>query len=109
MPVATCVLTVPTESIDPSRIVDGWAARAGIGADEMTVNLVHARQGGKRYTATASLHLPSVWPERDVAALGTGLAAALAVELDCDLGEILVLTTVLTPGQVVEQGTVVDW
>ncbi len=59
--------------------------------------------------STASLALPSMWPDRDALALGTGLAAARTDELACDVAGILLITASLSPGQVVEHGTVVSW
>jgi hypothetical protein len=45
----------------PQSIVDRWSDRAGIAADEMTVNVLRADQAGKAYQATAWLYLPPLW------------------------------------------------
>lgn len=76
-------------------------APLGIGAEEMTVNLVRVDQGGKRYAAMAWLQLPSLWSDDEVVALGEGLAAALAEALAVDPAALQVLTTVLESGSVI--------
>ena len=76
MPIANCFIDSPPE--DPEGIVRAWSDRSGIAADEMTVNLVHMRQGGKRYAVVAWRYLPSLWSDEDVVTLSEGLAIALA-------------------------------
>ena len=51
------------DNLDPNAIVADWSKRSGIEPDEMTLNLVASRQGGKRYSAMAWLYLPSLWPD----------------------------------------------
>ena len=75
----------------------------------MTVNLVAARQGGKRYAAMAWLYLPSLWPDEAVVALSEGLAAALADALAVDPSSVQVLTSIVPPGLVIEDGRIVHW
>jgi hypothetical protein len=75
----------------------------------MTLDFVAVKQGGKRYRAIAWLYLPSLWPEEAVAALATGLAAALAEALDVELSSVQVLTSILTSGLVVEAGEIMHW
>jgi len=73
MPIANCFVSAP-DGLDADTIVTVWSARSGIIADEMTVNVVHAPQGGKRYGVMAWLNLPSLWSDKDVVALSEGLA-----------------------------------
>jgi hypothetical protein len=109
MPIASChVLSMP-RGLDPSGIVETWSRHSGIESDEMTLDLVAVQRGGKRYEAIAWLYLPSLWPEEAVAALSTGLAAALAEALDVETASVQVLTSILTPGSVVEAGRIVHW
>jgi hypothetical protein len=63
----------------------------------MTLDLIAVQQGGKRYGAIAWLFLPPLWPEEAVAAIVTGLAAALAEALDVESSSVQVLTVILTP------------
>ena len=60
MPIANCFLAPDAEEPDAQAIVAAWSQRSGIAADAMTVNVVHAQQGGKGYEATAWLYLPSL-------------------------------------------------
>jgi phenylpyruvate tautomerase PptA (4-oxalocrotonate tautomerase family) len=109
MPIANCFLTRASEKSDAAAIVAAWSQRSGIDADEMTVNLVDVEQGGKAYEVMAWLYLPSLWSDADVAALGEGLAAALADVLHVDASAVQVLTSVVPPGRVVEAGETLHW
>jgi hypothetical protein len=71
-------------------------AWAGIEPDEIALVLIAVQQGGERYRAIAWLYLPSFRPEEAVAALSTGLAAALAEALDVESSSVQVLTSILT-------------
>ena len=107
MPIANCFIDSPPE--DPEGIVRAWSDRSGIAADEMTVNLVHMRQGCKRYALMAWLYLPSLWSDEDVVTLSEGLALALADVLHVQLSGVQVLTSVVTSGSVVEAGETLRW
>jgi hypothetical protein len=109
MPIANCHVLSMAEGLDPSEIVAAWSRRSGIEPNEMTLDLVAVQRGGKRYAAIAWLYLPSLWPEEAVAALSTGLAAALAEALQVESSSVQVLTSILTSGMVVEAGEIVDW
>ncbi len=109
MPIANCLLASPPDVVDADAIVTAWSARSGIDGAEMTVNVLHGRQGGKRYAAMAWLYLPSTWSEDDVVALGEGLAAALAEIGGVPPARVQVLTSIVTSGSVVEAGETLRW
>jgi hypothetical protein len=109
VPIANCFAASLPAGFDPDELVSAWARCSGIGADEMTVNMVRAEQGGKRYAVMAWLYLPSLWPERDASALAEGLAAALAGSLAVDLSAVQVVTSVVPSGAVVETGRTLRW
>jgi hypothetical protein len=107
MPIANCFIESPPD--DAEGIVRAWSDRSGVAPDEMTVNLVHMRQGGKRYPVMAWLYLPSLWSDEDVVSLSEGLAVALADVLHVQLSGVQVLTFVVTSGSVVEAGETLRW
>lgn len=109
MPIVSCLVPGDAPMPAPDEIVRSWAEATGIDSSEMTVNLVPAVQGGKRYAAIALLYLPSLWSEDDVVILGEGLAVALAAALGVELPAIQVVTTVVPSGSVVEAGKVIRW
>jgi hypothetical protein len=109
MPIANCLVVSMPDDLDADDIVAAWAARSGIEPTEMTVNLVAAHQGGKRYAAMAWLYLPSLWADDAIVALSEGLAAALSDGLSVDQSSVQVLTLIVPPGRVVEGGSVVHW
>ena len=109
MPIANCHVVSMRDNLDPNAIVADWSRRSGIEPDEMTLNLVAVRQGGKRYSAMAWLYLPSLWPEEAVVALSKGLAAALADALDVEHASVQIVTSIVESGMVVEAGEIVYW
>ena len=109
MPIANCFIASPPDEPDAEATVAEWSHRSGIAADEMTVNVVHAQQGGKRYAAMAWLYLPSLWSEPDVVALSEGLAAALADVVRVRPSAVQVVTSIVTSGSVVEAGETLRW
>lgn len=108
MPVANVVVATD-RTPDADAIIRLWSRAAGVGAEEMTVNLVSATQGGRRYAAMAQLLVPSVWSDDDIERLSVGLARALAEATDAEPPSVQVITTVLTTGSVVEGGRIVHW
>ena len=112
MPVAHCVITPDcAERLDGARdLAAMWGAEAGKPDDELTVNLVvGVLQSGRDYPIVASLYLPSLWADDDVSALQTGLARALSRAFDVTADSVLVMTTILEPGHVVDAGREVRW
>lgn len=109
MPIANCFIGLVEEDLDPDVIVDAWSKRSGISSDEMTVNLIPMRAGGKRYAVTAWLYLPSLWSAQEITALGEGLAAALAVTFGVEPSAVQVVTSIVQSGSVVEAGETLRW
>ncbi len=109
MPLANCFVAWPPDEPTAETIVTAWSDHAGIDAAEMTVNVVPAQQGGKRYGVMAWLCLPSSWSEQEVVALGEGLAAALAEVFQVQPAAVQVVTSVVPSGSVVEGGKTLRW
>jgi hypothetical protein len=109
MPIANCLVASVPNDLDTSQIVAAWSHRSRIDSDEMTINLLEARQAGKPYAVMAWLYLPSVWPDDAVAALSEGLAAALADAFVVELSSVQVVTSIVASGLVVEGGETVHW
>lgn len=109
MPIANCLVTSLPDDLDPNEIVDAWSRSSGVEPDEMTVNVLATRQGGKRYAVMAWLYLPSLWSDDSVAALSEGLAAALAEALVVEPSSVQVVTSIVPPGLVVEDGKAMRW
>ncbi len=108
MPIANCLFACEVNP-DPQTIITAWSHHSGIDPVEMTVNVLQAHQGGKKYTVMAWLYLPSLWTEEGVVLLSEGLAAALADVARVEPSTVQVVTSILTPGSVVEAGTTLRW
>lgn len=104
MPVAQCFLARLPE-VD---LVERWSSHAGVGPEHMTLQLVEVdAQQGRPYEAVAWLHLPALWSEERVERLQLGLARALAEALDVPADQVMVLTSIVPSGRVVEGGRIV--
>lgn len=109
MPIANCLIN-PECNSGPDDLVQLWAEASGKSAKHMTVNIQQVSgQFGHHYAVTAQLFLPSIWPPKDVSALQTGLAKSLSRHFSQPLDAILVMTTIIGSGHVVENGTEVRW
>jgi hypothetical protein len=109
MPIANCFFVSAKGEPDAEMIVAAWSNRSGIDADDMTVNVVHADQGGKRYAVMAWLYLPSLWSDEERVALSEGLAAALASVSGLELSAVQVINSIVTSGSAVESGKLLRW
>ena len=109
VPIANCFTVSVPDDLDPDAIVEAWSSQAAISSEEMTVNLIPIRQGGKRYAVMAWLYLPSLWSAENITALGEGLAGALSVTLSVEPPAVQVLTSIVTSGSVVEAGETLRW
>jgi hypothetical protein len=109
VPIANCLVASVPDELDTSQLVAAWSNRSGVDPDEMTINLLEARQAGKPYAVMAWLYLPSIWSGDAVAALSEGLAAALADAFALDPSAVQVVTSIVASGLVVEDGEAVYW
>jgi hypothetical protein len=111
VPIATCFIRadlLDRPAVD--EIVSLWSEEAGVGAGEMTVNVIaQTGQSGKRYAVMAQLHLPSLWSADDVVRLELGLARALSRGFGVDPADVQVMTSIVASGHVVEAGEVQEW
>lgn len=109
MPIATCFVPSDIGPVDADRVVSAWSHASGVAADEMTVNIVRAHQGGKRYAVIASLTLPSLWTGDEIERLARGLSDALVDVAAVPAESVMVMTAVVGSGAVIEGGQPVRW
>ncbi|USD42957.1 hypothetical protein J4N42_20330 [Vibrio sp. SCSIO 43135] len=112
MPIAHCTVSPSVELFDCnlSGFTRRWAELAGTNADEMTINFVQAEaQSGKPYAVVAQLILPSLWSTSSVKAIQLALSNTLSETLGVSVDHIIVVTSVIESGLVVESGKVVEW
>ncbi len=109
MPIANCFFASTRDKPDAETIVMAWSDRSGIDAQEMTINVVYAHQGGKQYAVMAWLYLPSLWSEEEVVALSEGLAAGIADVSHVPPSAVHVLTSIVPSGSVVDGGKTLRW
>ena len=109
VPIANCWAVSIPDDLDPDAIVEAWSVLAAVPSDEMTVNVISGRQGGKRYAVMAWLYLPSIWSAEDTTRLGEGLAAALGETFSVEPSAVQVVISIVAPGSVVEAGQSLHW
>ncbi|MBY6196832.1 hypothetical protein [Vibrio hangzhouensis] len=112
MPVALC-FTAPDLKF-PKRhapdIVELWSKHSGVDVSDMTVTLIPSElQLGKSYAVIGQLNLPSIWSAVNITALQLGLVQALVDGLAIDESQVLVMTSLVESGLVVESGQEVKW
>lgn len=91
-------------------IIDLWSEQAGVTAEEMAVNFVAVdQQQGRGYKIMANHYLPSIWSSSSVSSLQLGLAKAPALYFDKPWAEVMVITTMIESGLVVEAGEIQHW
>lgn len=109
MPIANCIV-FPDCAAAENDLIALWATESGQSAQHMTINIVTgSAQFGNRYPVMATLSLPSLWLKPDISALQTGLARALARYYQLPLAQVHVVTSIVEPGFVVEDGKEIEW
>lgn len=110
MPIANCF--VRDDVADPAQVAElavRWSEESGIDGEHMTVNLARVTQAGAPYRVMAFLHLPSLWNAEQIDRLQLGLARALADYFGLPASEVHVITSIVQPGHVVEEGETQRW
>lgn len=113
MPIANCILS-PTvrqkNATGRAGLIDLWAQHSGQTSAEMTITVLSGEQQfGKSYAATCSLHLPTLLSSEAVTSLQLGLSRAISDYYDLEPSEVIVMTSIIESGNVVEGGNEIKW
>ncbi len=112
MPIATCVLESGLNATSPhdENVVELWSRYANVSSNEMSVSFINSSASfGKSYALQASLILPSLWSKAEMNQLQLGLSRGLADYFSIDPSSIIVTTTIVASGLVVENDKQVNW
>ncbi|HCH6008525.1 TPA: hypothetical protein NK076_004460 [Vibrio parahaemolyticus] len=112
MPIANCILSpqVVVNSNDCTGLIEKWGKHSGIDTSEMTVTVMRSdEQMGKEYSAICTLILPNLWSPKSVSSLQVGLAKAISEHFGLKDTEVLIMTSLIASGFVVEGGKEVSW
>ncbi|MBM7035017.1 hypothetical protein [Vibrio ulleungensis] len=112
MPIAHCVLSpyVANPSNDSTLLIEKWGRHSGLDSSEMTITIVQAiDQAGKSYDATCTLTLPNLWSPKSVSLLQLGLASALSEHFGIEPDKVIVMTSLIESGRVVDGGNEINW
>ena len=111
IPIAHCTISSDLVSkAETDEVIERWGSLSEQPTTDMTINFILAeQQEGRPYQIIANLFLPSVWSEKSVSALQLGLAKALSESFSVEPKNVLVMTTILSSGFVVENGREVTW
>lgn len=112
MPIANCIFEPDVDFIesDAAKVVVSWAKRSDTDSSEMTMMFTRSdKLIGKQYAATCYLSLPSIWSQASVSKLQLGLAKAICESFSLDISKVIVITTIIDSGFVVENGREVHW
>ncbi|HCG8634573.1 TPA: hypothetical protein NJ564_004558 [Vibrio parahaemolyticus] len=112
MPIANCILSpnAPDKSISSVNMIELWGKHCGLDTSEMTVTVVRGEaQFGKEYLAVCSLNLPTIWSSKSISLLQLGLSSAISEYFGLDASKVIVMTSLIESGYVVEGGSEIKW
>ncbi len=112
MPIAHCILShrIDKHGQNSAELIERWGKCSGLDSSEMTVTIVQAEeQMGKQYGVICTLHLPNLWSPKQVSSLQVGLAKAISEQFGLEMTDVLVMTSLIESGFVVEGGKEVSW
>jgi len=111
MPIAHCFCNeIKISENMLSEIAGQWAADIDVDLTDITLNAIPlAAQAGKNYALLVNLYLPSLWQEQDVTRIQESLVRILCAKLQLKAADVFVLTTIIQPGHVYENGTTLRW
>lgn len=111
MPLATCVLSPHLKRFESNEnIIELWGKYSGQPSNEMTLTFTQGGpQFGRAYAIIANLSLPSLWSDAAIRKLQLGLSQTLAEYFNVGDDQIIICTTVLKSGLVIEAGKVLEW
>ncbi|OEY65927.1 hypothetical protein [Marinobacter sp. X15-166B] len=112
MPIAVCSVSRAcfdrrARHHDPVQL---WSQLSGQSANQMTINVACTEECyGRSYDVLSRLLLPDVWSAEDVATLQVSLATALATYFQVPIDGVVVVTSLVRTGHVVENGELQRW
>jgi len=111
MPIANCL--VRDIEVDPvlwEKITTDLATLIKLSTDDITLNVsVNGMQFGKKYRVMVHLYLPTIWNALDIEMIENSLYKALQTNLSTRPDEIFIMTSLIEPGHVVENGKIIWW
>lgn len=111
MPIVHCFVKqkdIPEPLLD--SIVKEWGMRIGVAENDICINMVNGfMQAGKSYAILANLYLPALWPDRDVRNIQQNLLEVLSGNFRVREEDIFIMTSMIQPGHVVENGQIITW
>lgn len=112
MPIANCFLKkeIPITSELLEQIVADLSATIGVDVKDICLNIVNDfYQAGQQYKVFVNLYLPSLWFPKDVNKVQLAFLETLVKHLAVTYEEIFIITSIVQPGNVVENGEIIDW
>jgi len=111
MPIVNCF--IKEKALSPEKlkhIVNDWAELIGVNTEDICINvLTNFVQHGQQYEALAYLYLPSLWKEQAVEHIQKSLVEVLRRALNTTADQVMLLTSIIPSGHVVEKGKLVKW
>lgn len=112
MPIANCFLkkeiTVTPQLLE--QIVADLSTATGVDIKDICINLVSDfYQAGQQYKVFVNLYLPSLWFPKDVNKVQLAFLETIIKHLSVTNEEVFIITSIVQPGNVVENGEIIDW
>ena len=111
MPIANCYIQNKHISRDKLEELAGkWAEELHIDVKDICLNvLTDFIQVGKQYEVMVNLFLPSIWSRHDVKTIQKTLLELLMSYFKIESSKVFLLTSIIQPGHVLENGEIVEW
>lgn len=111
MPIATCFLK--NKKADDNTlgvIANEWSTVINVDVKDISITFVQDYyQAEQNYSALVYLYLPSLWSEKSIKNIQTEPLNLLIQHLNISHDRILIITSIIQSGHVIENGDVVIW
>ncbi|HTF82099.1 MAG TPA: hypothetical protein VL947_10250 [Cytophagales bacterium] len=112
MPIAQFLVKKDVEvSADAlNNIVIDISQTIGVDEKDICLNVINDfLQAGQQYKVFVNLYLPSLWFPKDSAKVQLIFLETIVKYLSVIKDDVFIITTIVEPGNVVENGDIIDW
>lgn len=100
----------PISQEQVEKLAGAWSSLSKISLEDITVTVQeHIHQAGGGYKAMVRLILPSLWEENDVRRISMSLNEAVVKTLHLRDEDVVIMTSIVSSGEVLDRGVILEW